>query len=581
MAKNADRPLSLGEESNQGLSLPRRALGPAFLIISRSLPVILPLLILAVLVLYPVAGLVGSSFFGDNGFTLANYTQLLSPRFFRIMVNTVTLGLGAAILATAAGTIFAWLCVCTDLPFRKIFTILHIAPYGLPTIAAALAWIFLLTPKAGLFNRFLMWLFGLETAPFNILSMPGMIWALCAHLYPWAFLLTSGAFATMDRSLEDAARMSGASEFKTFRKITVPLVTPSIAAAFILVFSISIEQFSIGGTIGVLARIPILPVEIYRSIAVYPPDWGFATTLSVVLLCITSLLVYGQNRILAGKSFVTVTGKETMERVKLGKWRWIAFSLSAVFVAFAVVLPYIGIIMVSLSPSLGADLTLHNFTFKHYAYIFTEHPFVFRAIGNSFFLAFSTATLLAIFTLAVAVVVKRGQAPGRGILGYMTRWPIAIPGSVIAVSLLYAYIKPPLQLVGTMWILLLAYLIRNLPYAYSAAYAGLSRVDPALEEAARIHSTPARRTFFRIIVPLTIPSVMAGWVIAFINSLRELPASLLLFSPGNETISVAIYEMFEEGAFQLTNAAALMTLLSLITVLPAVIIRLRSREAAS
>jgi iron(III) transport system permease protein len=581
MAKNADRPLSLGEESNQGLSLPRRALRPALFTISRGLPVILPLLILAVLVLYPVAGLVGSSFFGDNGFTLANYTQLLSPRFFRIMVNTVTLGLGAAILATAAGTIFAWLCVCTDLPFRKIFTILHIAPYGLPTIAAALAWIFLLTPKAGLFNRFLMWLFGLETAPFNILSMPGMIWALCAHLYPWAFLLTSGAFATMDRSLEDAARMSGASEFKTFRKITVPLVTPSIAAAFILVFSISIEQFSIGGTIGVLARIPILPVEIYRSIAVYPPDWGFATTLSVVLLCITSLLVYGQNRILAGKSFVTVTGKETMERVKLGKWRWIAFSLSAVFVAFAVVLPYIGIIMVSLSPSLGADLTLHNFTFKHYAYIFTEHPFVFRAIGNSFFLAFSAATLLAIFTLAVAVVVKRGQAPGRGILGYMTRWPIAIPGSVIAVSLLYAYIKPPLQLVGTMWILLLAYLIRNLPYAYSAAYAGLSRVDPTLEEAARIHSTPARRTFFRIIVPLTIPSVMAGWVIAFINSLRELPASLLLFSPGNETISVAIYEMFEEGAFQLTNAAALMTLLSLITVLPAVIIRLRSREAAS
>ncbi len=581
MAKNADRPLSLGEESNQGLSLPRRALGPAFLIVSRSLPVILPLLVLAVLVLYPVAGLVGSSFFGENGFTLANYTQLLSPRFFKIMANTVTLGLGSAILATAVGTIFAWLCVCTDLPFRKIFTILHIAPYGLPTIAAALAWIFLLTPKAGLFNRFLMWLFGMETAPFNILSMPGMIWALCAHLYPWAFLLTSGAFATMDRSLEDAARMSGASEFKTFRKITVPLVTPSIAAAFILVFSISIEQFSIGGTIGVLARIPILPVEIYRSIAVYPPDWGFATTLSVVLLCLTSLLVYGQNRILAGKSFVTVTGKETMERVKLGKWRWIAFSLSVVFVSFAVVLPYIGIIMVSLSPSLGADLTLHNFTFKHYAYIFTEHPFVFRAIGNSFFLAFSAATLLAIFTLAVAVVVKRGQAPGRGILGYLTRWPIAIPGSVIAVSLLYAYIKPPLQLVGTMWILLLAYLIRNLPYAYSAAYAGLSRVDPTLEEAARIHSTPARRTFFRIIVPLTIPSVMAGWVIAFINSLRELPASLLLFSPGNETISVAIYEMFEEGAFQLTNAAALMTLLSLITVLPAVIIRLRSREAAS
>ncbi len=581
MAKNADRPLSLGEESNQGLSLPRRALGPAFFIISRGLPVILPLLILAVLVLYPVAGLVGSSFFGENGFTLANYTELLSPRFFRIMVNTVTLGLGAAILATAAGTIFAWLCVCTDLPFRKIFTIFHIAPYGLPTIAAALAWIFLLTPKAGLFNRFLMWLLGLETAPFNILSMPGMIWALCAHLYPWAFLLTSGAFATMDRSLEDAARMSGASEFKTFRKITVPLVTPSIAAAFILVFSISIEQFSIGGTIGVLARIPILPVEIYRSIAVYPPDWGFATTLSVVLLFITSLLVYGQNRILAGKSFVTVTGKETMERVKLGRWRWIAFSLSAVFVSFAVVLPYIGIIMVSLSPSLGADLTLQNLTLKHYAYILTEHPFVFRAIGNSFVLAFSAATLLAIFTLAVAVVVKRGHAPGRGILGYLTRWPIAIPGSVIAVSLLYAYIKPPLQLVGTMWILLLAYLIRNLPYAYSAAYAGLSRVDPTLEEAARVHSTPARRTFFRIIVPLTIPSVMAGWVIAFINSLRELPASLLLFSPGNETISVAIYEMFEEGAFQLTNAAALMTLLSLITILPAVIIRLRSREAAS
>jgi iron(III) transport system permease protein len=543
--------------------------------------VTLPLLVLAVLVLYPVAGLVGSSFFDDKGFTLANYAQLLSPRFFKIMINTVTLGVGSAVVATAAGTIFAWLCVCTDLPFRKIFTILHIAPYGLPTIAAALAWIFLLTPKAGLFNRFLMWFFGLESAPFNILSMPGMIWALSAHLYPWAFLLTSGAFETMDRSLEDAARMSGASEFKTFRKITVPLVTPSIAAAFMLVFTISIEQFSIGGTIGVLARIPILPVEIYRSIAVYPPDWGFATTLSVVLLCITSLLIYGQNRILTGKSFVTVTGRETMDRIRLGKWRWIAFAASSVFVSVAVILPYVGMILVSLSPSLGSDLNLHNFTFKHYAYIFTEHPFVFRAIGNSLFLALAAATLLAIFTLAVAVVVKRTQITGRGLLGYTTRWPVAIPGSVIAVSLLYTYIRPPLQLVGTIWILLLAYLIRNLPYAYSAAYAGLSRIDPALEEAARIHSTPPRRTFFRIIVPLTIPSVMAGWVIAFINSLRELPASLLLFSPGNETISVAIYEMFEEGAFQLTNAAALMTLLSLITILPAIIIKLRSREAGS
>ena len=579
MAERANRTIPVGGWDNNGLALARRGLEAAFLRLSRGFPVTVPLLILAVLVVYPVTGLVLSSFVEDSGPTLANYRQLLSSRFVNIMINTVTLGLGSAILATVLGTAFAWLCVCTDLPLRRVFTILHIAPYGLPTIAAALAWLFLLTPKAGLFNRFLMWLLGLENAPFNILSMPGMIWALSAHLYPWAFLLTAGAFATMDRSLEDAARMGGASEFKTFRKITVPLVTPSIAAAFILVFTISIEQFSIGGTIGVLARIPILPVEIYRSIAVYPPDWGFATTLSVVLLLITSLLIYGQNRILAGKSFVTVTGRETMDRIRLGKWRWIAFAASWVFVSFAVILPYIGMIMVSLSPSLGADLTLDNFTFKHYAYIFTEHPFVFRAIRNSFLLALTAATLLAVFTLAVAVVVKRTEILGRGLLGYMTRWPVAIPGSVIAVSLLYTYIRPPVQLIGTIWILLLAYVIRNLPYAYSAAYAGLSRVDPALEEAARIHGTPPRRTFLRIIVPLTIPSVMAGWMIAFINSLRELPASLLLFSPGHETISVAIYEMFEEGAFQLTNAAALMTLLSLLTVLPAVLIRLRGREA--
>jgi len=578
MAERANRTTPLWGWNNNGLPLATAAEAPLRRL-SRWLPVVLPLLVLAVLVVYPVAGLVGSSFFDDKGLTIGNYTQLLSPRFFKIMINTVTLGFGSAFVATAAGTIFAWLCVCTDLPFKRVFTILHIAPYGLPTIAAALAWIFLLTPKAGLFNRFLMWLFGLQSAPFNILSMPGMIWALAAHLYPWAFLLTSAAFATMDRSLEDAARMSGADQFKTFRKITIPLVAPSIAAAFMLVFTISIEQFSIGGTIGVLARIPILPVEIYRSIAVYPPDWGFATTLSVVLLLITSLLIYGQNKILAGKSFVTVTGKETMERTTLGKWRWVAFGISSLFVSIAVLLPYIGMIMVSLSPSLGADLTLSNFTFKHYVYIFTEHPFVFRAIGNSLFLAISAATLLALFTLAAAVVVKRSQIPGRGLLGYLTRWPIAIPGSVIAVSLLYTYIRPPLQLIGTIWILLLAYLIRNLPYAYSAAYAGLSRVDPQLEEAARIHSTPPGRTFFRIIVPLTIPSVMAGWVIVFINALRELPASLLLFSSGNETISVAIYEMFEEGAFQLTNAAALMTLLSLVTILPAIIIKLRSRES--
>jgi iron(III) transport system permease protein len=577
MAERANRTISLWRWNTNGQPLATPAEAP-WRRLSRSLPVVLSLLVLAVLVVYPVAGLVGSSFFDDKGFTLDNYSQLISPRFFKIMVNTVTLGLGSAILATAIGTLFAWLCVCTDLPFRKVFTILHIAPYGLPTIAAALAWIFLLTPKAGLFNRFLMWLFGLENAPFNILSMPGMIWALATHLYPWAFLLTSAAFATMDRSLEDAARMSGASGFKTFRKITVPLVAPSIAAAFMLVFTISIEQFSIGGTIGVLARIPILPVEIYRSIAVYPPEWGFATTLSVVLLLITSLLIYGQNKLLAEKSFVTVTGKETMDRTKLGKWRWLTFLASSLFVFVAVILPYVGMIMVSLSPSLGADLTLNNFTFKHYVYIFTEHPFVFRAVRNSLVLAISAATLLALFTLVAAVVVKRTQIPGRGLLGYLTRWPVAIPGSVIAVSLLYAYIRPPLQLIGTIWILLLAYLIRNLPYAYSAAYAGLSRVDPALEEAARIHSTPPRRTFFRIIVPLTIPSVMAGWVIAFINSLRELPASLLLFSPGNETISVAIYEMFEEGAFQLTNAAALMTVLSLVTLLPAIIMKLRSRE---
>jgi iron(III) transport system permease protein len=578
MAERANRTVSPGEWSHNGLPFTRRGLEAVFLKVSRGLPVTLPLLVLAALVLYPIAGLVVSSFFDDKGLTLANYQQVVAPRFLNIMINTVTLGIGAAVLATAAGTIFAWLCVCTDLPFRKTFTILHIAPYGLPTIAAALAWIFLLTPKAGLFNRFLVWLFGLESAPFNILSMPGMIWALSVHLYPWAFLLTAGAFATMDRSLEDAARMSGASEFKTFRKITMPLVAPSIGAAFILVFAISIEQFSIGGTIGVLARIPILPVEIYRSIAVYPPDWGFATTLSVVLLLVTSLLIYAQNRILAGKSFVTVTGRETTDRTRLGNWRWVAFAVSSLFVAFAVILPYIGMIMVSLSPAVGADLTLNNFTFKHYAYILTEHPFVFRAIRNSVLLAFSAATLLAVFTLAVAVVVKRTQITGRGVLGYMARWPVAIPGSVIAVSLLYTYIRPPVQLIGTIWILLLAYVIRNLPYAYSAAYAGLSRVDPSLEEAARVHRTPPRRTFFRIIVPLTIPSVMAGWTIVFINSLRELPASLLLFSSTNETISVAIYEMFEEGAFQLPNAAALMTLISLATLVPAIIIRLRARE---
>jgi iron(III) transport system permease protein len=514
---------------------------------------------------------------GEPGatYTIQNYIKAYFDRdFYLLFLNSLYFAFGTCLVTFLIGTYLAWISERTNTPLKKVFLVMALIPFIIPGILSTISWILLLSPKIGLINLVIKEVLGLESAPFNVYSMWGMIWAESIHLYPLVFLLMSAAFRNMDTSLEEAALASGSSTFTTFTRITLPLMRPAMFSVLLVMFVRAIEAFEVPALVGVPAKISLFTTKIFLAIHQFPSDFGLAGSYAVTLLVISTVgvLVYG--RITRREErYATVTGKGYRPRViDLGPWKYVTCA-SAFFIFFlAVILPVFVLLWSSFIPYYGVpsrELTA-KLTLANYKYIL-NYPLALTAFKNSFYLSVGSATLVMFLTSVIAWITVKSKLPGRSMLDNMTFIPIAMPGIVLGVSLIWVYLTLPIPIYGTIWVLLLAYMTKFMPYGIRAASASMIQINKELEEASLASGGTWFQTFRKVILPLLMPGFIAGWIYISIIALRELSTSILLYSYNSTVLSIMAFDLWEGG--QYTYVCALGVLMVLLLVLMAFVAR--------
>ena len=514
-----------------------------------------------------------------SDFSLAHYVNAYSDSLtYQLLLNSFLFASGAALLATLLAATLAWIAIRTNAPLRKLFELTAIVPNIFPPVMLAVSWTVLLSPRTGLVNRALMELFGLAEAPFNIYSIPGMIFVEALITAPLAFLLIAAALYSMDPALEESARVAGSSNRQIAWRITFPIVRPALLAATMLNFVRAIESFDTPAIIALPARIEVLTTKIYReALAAYPPDYNLAATYGVSLLSIALAFVYLYRRFTSrSEAFATVTGKGYRPHtVDLGRWRLAASAAALAILALIVVLPVMMLFLTSLLPYYHVPTaeTIRLATLKHYVYIF-ENERVYRALGNSVVLAVAGASVAMAIAALTAYITVKTRVWGRGLLEGLTFLPWAFPSTALAIGLLWGYVQMPVPVYATLWILLIAYVTRFLPYGLRAVTSTIVQIQKELEEASRACGAGFWTTLRRILLPLMRPGLIAGWILLATIFMREFSLSLFLYTPSSEPVGPLLYFLWLDGMTGPLGALGM-----LVSVVSAVLVAVASRFA--
>ena len=507
------------------------------------------LLLLAYLVLFPSVVLMLESVRDAGGkWTTAWYAQVYSTADnYQALINSLMVGAGSAAFATLLGTLLAWIVTRTDTPCRTLLEVAALVPFICPPFIGALAWTLLGSPNTGLLNQWARKLSGIERL-MNIYSLGGMVLVIGLYTAPFVLLIVGGALRSMDASMEEASMMAGAGQAATTVLVTLPMVAPAILAGAFLAFVLALEQFGVPAVLGLPARIPVLTTKIWTTISEYPPQYGQGAALCVVLLLLTVVGVLLQRQLLQRRRFTTVTGKGAHPRlVRLGGLRFLALGLGVVYLVAAMVLPMGVLILASFRSVWTQQLAWSQLTLGNYGYILVQYPLSRLAMTNSILLGAGGATLGILLAAIVSFLTLRARLPGHLALGQLAMLPLAFPGTVLAYGMLRAWIQPPLVLYGTMWILLAAYVGRYLPYGVQSTSSSLAQIHPELEESSLMSGASWLATFRFITIPLLRSGILAGWILLFVSFLRELSASVLLYTPKQVVLSVALFDLWASG----------------------------------
>src|SRR3984893_7993503 len=500
--------------------------------------------------------------------TLDNYrTAYWSVETLRVFGNSVEFAAGSASLAFVVGTFFAWINERTDTPFKSIFFALSLIPLVIPAILFTVSWILLASPKIGIINVAVQELFATDLVVANIYSMGGMIFVDGLHQSPLAFLLMTAALRSTDPSLEESALMCGATVLQIAWRMTLKLVWPAVMAVFLILFLRAIESFEVPAILGLPVGIEVYTSSIYQAVQTYPSDIGLASSYAVALLVIASLCVYAQSRTAAEvERFSTVTGKGFRPRVmRIGRWRYFAAATFAAYLGIVVVLPFLVLVWCSLqtfyvAPSMAA---LKNVSFDAYRAVL-GYPVFAGAVWNSLVLSVASATIVMLTTAVLCWTVARTKLPGRWLLDNLATLPLMFPGLVLGLAIMVCYLHLGIGVYGTLWIMLIAYVTRFMPYGMRYNATSMLALHKELEESATMSGASWGMTFWRVVLPLLKPGLIAGWIYVVIVSMRELSSSILLYSPGSEVLSIMIWEYWQNGQYVELSALGVMLIASLL-----------------
>ena len=503
----------------------------------------------------------------DAVFTLGNYAAAYGTRdTWRLFWTSIQFALGTSVFAFLLGTTLAWMNERTNTPFKSLFFALALIPLVIPSILFTVAWIFLASPQIGIINLVMQGWLGLAEPPFDIYSLPGMIWVDGLHYSPMAFLLMTAAFRAMDPSLEESATMSGANVFQVVWRVTLRLTWPAILATILMLFVRAIEAFEVPALLGLPVGIEVFTSSIYQAVHRYPSQVGLASAYAAALLVITTIGVYFVSRLTStGSKYATVTGKGFRPRqIDLGRWRWCTAAIFVVYFLLIVALPFLVLLWSSFQrfyavPSMEA---LQNLTLDPYRFI-VNYPNLPRTVWNSLVLSFTAATIVMLVTSVICWIVVKTTIRGRWLLDNLASLPIVFPGLVLGLAIMIFYLNVDIGVYGTIWIMLIAYVTRFMPYGLRYNTSSMLQIHKELEESAAMCGASWGTTFRRVILPLLKPGLLAGWIYVMIVSIRELSTSILLYSPDTQVISIVIWELWENGQYVELSALGVLFIITL------------------
>lgn len=544
----------------------------------RSVGMTLALFLLAVLVVVPLFFIFLTSVYPEQTLDLsAPLRTILENKLGEVFWNSIRLGLCVVLGTTALALPLAWILAKTSLGRHARLDIVLLIPFMTPPYIGSMGWI-LFMQKNGYMEQLLPMA---EAWTPKFFSVFGMVAIMSLHLFPFLYLILRNALLQIGGSKEDAAAVHGGRFFYSFRRIMLPLLLSSYAMGALLIFVKTIAEFGTPATFGRKIGFYVLTSEIHKYISSWPIDFGKATALASVLLSTCLLLWYAQTVVTRRYTYRLVGGKGTRSKMYplSGLTRLLAWGYVIVLLALSVGVPYFSIISASLMKLRGVGLAWGNLTLNHYAELLTWGSKSMTALLNSLGLSLVAATISVLLGTWFALTIKQSKTWPQRMTDLFSLLPNTVPGIVLVVGLILLWNAPwmPVPLYNTYGMVVLTYVVFFLPYTVQYVKANFSQLDDALFQAGQVFGGRPAYIFRRIVLPLIVPGMLAGWMMTFTISVRELVASLMILPPSMETSATYIFAQFEQGKVSLGMAMAVVSV-GLTTLMLLGIDRLSSKQ---
>ena len=521
---------------------------------------IIILVFCVIFILYPFGRLFMQSFFEDGKFTFANYVKFFGKASYRkVLGNTMKVSISATLLGVLLGLPMAYVSSRFNIWGKKAINACVVLSMLSPPFIGAYSWILLLG-KAGYITKFFENTFGWDIG--SIYGFKGILLVFTLKLFPYVYMYTSTALQNFDSALEEASESLGVHGFARIRRVTLPIIMPTILSAALIVFMTSMADF---GTPVLIGRgYKVLTVLIYeRYLSEVSTQASFASAMAVVAVIFTMAVLFLQKWILNRKSY-TMSAMRPPEVVKLSTGKRILASAFVWLVALIAMLPQITIIITSFRNTNGSQF-VEGFGLENYRAIASR----VGSIKNTYMFSIMAIVLMMVLGLHLPYIIVRRRGKVANVLDTLAMFPYVIPGSVIGIGMVLAFNTKPLILTGTVAIMVIAYTISKLPFTLRSSIGTLYQIEPAIEEASISLGEPPMKTFFKTTAVLMLPGMLSGAVLSFVATINELSSTIILYTGGTSTISAAIYTTLFADAYG--PAAALSTILTASTILALVL----------
>ena len=530
------------------------------------------LVVVAFLVIFeviPLSYLLIRSLFPKGSFSLDSFKRVYTYDLnWTALINTVVISGLTTLFGVILAFPLAFLVGRTDMYGKKFFRTLFVTTYMVPPYVGAMAWLRLLNPNAGVLNKFLMQIFNLPKAPFNIYTVGGIVWVLTCFYYPYAFITISRAMEKMDPSLEEASKISGASPIKTLMTITIPMMTPSIIAAGLLVFVASASAFGIPSIIGAPGQIYTVTTRIIDFVHIGSEEGlNDAMVLAVFLMAIANIVLYVTTFVIGKRQYITMSGKSTRPNiVELGKWRMPITVIISIFSFFVVILPFVTVALTSFTVNMGKPIGLSNMSMSAWNKVFSRAS-ILSSTKNSIIAGLAAAFFGIVISCIMAYLLQRTNVKGKRIPDFLITLGSGTPSVTIALALIISMSgKFKINIYNTLTIMIIAYMIKYMLMGMRTVVSAMSQVHPSLEEAAQISGANWLRMLKDVTLPLIGASIVAGFFLIFMPSFYELTMSTLLYSSNTKTIGYELYIYQTYHSQQVASALATAILLFVIII---------------